>query len=210
MPLLICLRHGETDLNRQHRWQGHADEPLNATGRAQAMAAHAAVAQLELDLVVTSDLGRAIETAALALGDRVLPHRALADWREVDAGSWTGLTEAEARERFPEGWARYRTGGTGWDDGETYAALQERAGRAARDLASSVASDARVLVVCHAGTIRGLAAHALALDPDHARRALGRSDYLAASTFAIHADRIEVLRYNVPLATAVGGGPLPD
>ncbi len=46
--------------------------------------------------------------------------------REVDVGSWVGLTSDEAAARFPDGHARWVAGGTGWDDGETYPAMAER------------------------------------------------------------------------------------
>lgn len=212
MTLLLCVRHGETDLNRGHRWQGWSDEPLNATGRRQALAAREALDRIPVDLVVTSDLSRAVETAELLLGRRDVPRHVDPAWREVDAGSWTGLTAAEARERDPEGYARYQAGGTGWEGGETYAELQARAARAALDLAAAVDPTSRVLVVCHAGIIRGLAAAALGAAPEVGRSALGRCDYVALSVFGVDPGRIVLVRYNVPLipTTVRRGVPTGD
>ena len=55
-PHLILLRHGETDWNAEPRLQGHRDIPLNAAGRAQALAAAPSVAALAPDVIVSSDL----------------------------------------------------------------------------------------------------------------------------------------------------------
>ena len=46
--------------------------------------------------------------------------------REVDVGNWAGLTHDEAKKRFPEGYARRRAGGTGWEGGESYEQMGER------------------------------------------------------------------------------------
>lgn len=59
------LRHGQTDWNREGRFQGHTDVPLNATGIAQAQAAAARLASAPIDRIVTSPLIRALKTAAI-------------------------------------------------------------------------------------------------------------------------------------------------
>jgi broad specificity phosphatase PhoE len=165
---LLLARHGESDWNAERRWQGHADRPLTARGVEQAKALAARLAPVELDGVYSSDLTRARETAAVVAESKGLEVRVRRDLREVDVGSWSGLTREEARERFPDGYERWFRGGPGWTDGETYEEMTERVGAAVH----SVARDhpgGRVLVVSHGGPIR--AVHALALDMDvHAYR----------------------------------------
>ena len=46
--------------------------------------------------------------------------------REVDVGSWSGLTREEIEQRFPDQYARWLDYGQGWDDGETYEAMADR------------------------------------------------------------------------------------
>lgn len=102
MPLTLLLaRHGETDLNREDRWQGRIDAPLNAAGQAQAQRL---ADQLPpgIEAIVASPLQRARQTAepaALRLG---LPIAFEDDFRERDFGVFDGLTEAEAAAQFPE------------------------------------------------------------------------------------------------------------
>ena len=136
---ILLARHGETEWNRLGRWQGHADPPLNETGRSQAAAL---AEQLEGDgiaAVYSSDLRRASETARIVagrLGLEVTEDRAL---REIDVGSWQGLTKAQID-------------GRPWD-GERYEHHSERVTRALREIAARH-PDGRVLVVSHGGSLR--------------------------------------------------------
>ena len=162
---LVLARHGETDWNRVGRWQGHADPPLNETGRRQAAGLADRLAGDGIAAVYSSDLARARETArtvAHRLGLGVVEDPAL---REIDVGSWSGLTRAQVAERFPEGYARWLEGEIG-HDGETREQLAERAVRAARTIAGRHAGET-VLVVTHGGVIRALRRHA-AGDPGDA------------------------------------------
>src|SRR5215469_12100275 len=104
MTTLFVARHGQTDWNFEHRWQGHADPPLNATGRAQSVALGESLAGLRIDLVVSSDLRRTSETAELAAARLGLAVELDPRLREVDVGEWSGLTSAQVEERFPEGY----------------------------------------------------------------------------------------------------------
>ena len=204
MPLLHCVRHGETDGNRAARWQGHADEPLNATGRAEAEAAARALAAVPFDAAILSDLARARETGEAILARRAVPTTVDAAWREVDTGSWTGLTAAQAREADPEGWHDYAAGGAGWAGGETYEQLHTRIRVAVERVVAAHPSTASILVVTHAGAIRALAALALGATPAAARRDLAAVDHCALTTLVAERGHLLLRRYNVPLVPAAG------
>jgi broad specificity phosphatase PhoE len=150
---LLLVRHGETDWNRERRFQGHADPPLNAAGREQAELLAAELEGQGIALVYTSDLRRARETAEIVaerLGTDVVPMRQL---REIDVGEWQGLSWPEIEERFPEGAQRWHETGQGWEDGETYDELGERVIAALCRIAAAHPAQ-RVLVVGHGGTVR--------------------------------------------------------
>ena len=70
MTELIVIRHGETDWNRQHRFQGQIDVPLNAVGLAQADRLGKRLADEPIDVLVCSDLQRACRTALPLHGPR--------------------------------------------------------------------------------------------------------------------------------------------
>lgn len=63
--IIYVVRHGETDWNREDRLQGHSDIPINETGRAQARAAAEKLKKQKVDVIYSSDLMRAMETAAI-------------------------------------------------------------------------------------------------------------------------------------------------
>jgi broad specificity phosphatase PhoE len=100
---------------------------------------------------------------------RGLAVRQLAALREVDVGSWSGLTREEAERRFPEAYRRWAAGAEGWDDGETYGDLSRRVVAAVLAIGADHPND-RVLVVAHGGSIRSVHAAALGVDVHAYRR----------------------------------------
>lgn len=162
MTTILLARHGESDWNREGRWQGHADRPLTEHGRLQARALAERLRGAPLPVIYASDLSRAAQTAQIVGEILKLQVVELPGLREVDVGSWSGLTLPETEERFPEGVARWRRGGTGWDGGESYAAMTRRVVETIRTLALSH-DGGQLLVVCHGGCIRALHARALRL-----------------------------------------------
>lgn len=166
---ILLARHGESDWNAERRWQGHADRPLSERGRGQAQTLAERLEHIDVDAVYASDLQRALDTARAVAARRGLDVVRLRDLREVDVGSWSGLTRDEAAERFPEEFERWQGGEIGWDDGETYEAMSERVVDAIRRIAGAHPGE-NVLVVAHAGPIRAIHAHALGIDVHAYRR----------------------------------------
>ncbi|MDA2963523.1 MAG: histidine phosphatase family protein, partial [Actinomycetota bacterium] len=92
---VLLWRHGQTDWNIVNRFQGHSDIPLNDVGRYQVQHAAEILAGMIPTAIISSDLGRARETAqALAnlVGLSVTTYQAL---RETNGGLWEGKTGAE-------------------------------------------------------------------------------------------------------------------
>jgi broad specificity phosphatase PhoE len=147
---IVLVRHGETDWNRERRYQGHLDPPLNAAGRAQSERLAQELAAELFDVIYSSDLSRALETAEIVgarLGLAVLPDPGL---REVDLGSWAGLTRDQVIERFGE---------SPTHDGETRTEHTGRVVEAVRTIAKRHPGGS-ILVVTHGGSIRAIEAAA--------------------------------------------------
>jgi broad specificity phosphatase PhoE len=159
---ILLARHGETAWNAERRWQGHADEPLNEVGRAQARRLGEELANVDLAAAYSSDLRRARETAEIAVSGRAIPVVMMEALREVHVGDWSGLTHAEIEQRFPAAVRRWREGGRGWNGGETYDEMGARVVEALRRIAEAHEAET-VLVVGHGGGIRAARAHAAGL-----------------------------------------------
>jgi len=162
---LYIVRHGETLWNNTLRYQGHADIPLNEKGVEQAHSLGRRLQKEGFDAFYASDLRRAYHTASIIAsyqGGRVQARSAL---REINFGSWEGLTREEIRLRFAqvaEKWWRAPLT-TRLPDGET---LQEVVDRAIAEIRRIVDDhpDGKVLVVSHGGTIRACIGYLLGLD----------------------------------------------
>ena len=169
MTQLLLVRHGETDWNRDRRFQGHADPPLNDAGREQARALADQLAGERIDFVYTSDLVRARETAEIVAARVGADVVVLSELREIDVGDWEGLTWPEIEQRHPEGARSWHEHGQGWTSGETYDELGERIIAALRRIAADH-PDQNVLVVGHGGTVRATRAFIEGLSVADSRR----------------------------------------
>jgi probable phosphoglycerate mutase len=150
MTTLLLARHGETEWNREGRWQGWADPPLNETGQRQARELAEQLRSTPFDAVYSSDLQRAHETAIIVAKPHDVPVVADPGLREIDVGSWSGLTRAEIDERFP---------GRERPDGETREEHLTRVLQTVERIARAHAGE-RLLIVSHGGTMRALRSHA--------------------------------------------------
>jgi probable phosphoglycerate mutase len=161
----ICfIRHGETDWNVDKRIQGHTDIPLNATGRAQALAMAFNAAHQRFNAIYSSDLMRTMDTAQ-ALAQRedqaVKPLPAL---RERHYGVFQGITAKQGAEQYPQAYAHYVARDLDYDF-ET--------GESLRGLAERVAAGIDWLVRHHRGQTIAAVSHSGVLDVIY-RRATGR------------------------------------
>jgi probable phosphoglycerate mutase len=169
------VRHGETDWNRELRWQGHSDPPLNALGRKQARALAESLARMQIAALYSSDLLRASQTAEIVGARLGLTTRTDAALRELDVGSWAGHTLAELETRHAAAVARWQvTGEPGWEGGESHKEMAARVLRAIRSIAAQHA-DEEVVVITHGGPLRALKALAAGVDYPGGRRSVART-----------------------------------
>ncbi len=95
-PRLLLVRHGETDWNRQKRFQGQIDVPLNDNGRQQGQQAAEFLKPIAVDYAVSSPMLRPKETAEIILQHHPDVRLDLDDnLREISHGLWEGKLESE-------------------------------------------------------------------------------------------------------------------
>jgi probable phosphoglycerate mutase len=167
MTRLLLARHGETDWNREHRWQGHTDVPLNELGLEQARSLAAELADEPLAAIYASDLRRAYDTARIVAERKGMQVIVDQDLREIEFGTWEGLTSDEIEHRFPGDLRLWREEGKTPErrGGESHEVFRHRILAAAHRIAAAHPGD-QVLVVSHGGALRALAVHADAIEHD--------------------------------------------
>lgn len=152
---LVLWRHGETDYNAALRMQGQLDSQLTAKGLGQARRAAPVLAALAPDVLITSDLSRAADTAAVLAAETGLALRVDRRLRETHLGKWQGLTHADVEAVWPGGIQTWR-GDPEWSPpgGETRVEVARRAARLVTELDGTAP---RTAVLCtHGGLIAGL------------------------------------------------------
>jgi len=154
MTELIVIRHGETDSNREHRFQGQLDVPLNETGRLQAERLAERLADEPVDAAWVSDLQRARQTAAPWATRRALTLRADARWREQSFGEIEGMKVHTLHVEHPELWSRWaeHDADFGLPGGESARQFHARILAALQALGEAHPRE-RVLLVTHGGVL---------------------------------------------------------
>jgi probable phosphoglycerate mutase len=151
----ICIvRHGETDWNIEKRIQGFTDIPLNATGRAQALAMAYNAAHHHFAAIYSSDLARALDTARAIAEREGLEVRSLPQLRERNYGIFQGITAAEGASRYPAAYAHYMARDPHYDF-ETGENMLDFAARVVEGIDWMVRhhSGQTVCAVCHGGVL---------------------------------------------------------
>ncbi|WP_129339267.1 histidine phosphatase family protein [Cellulomonas endophytica] len=164
---VLLWRHGRTAYNAGARLQGQVDIPLDEVGHWQAAtAATALLSRRTPTRVVSSDLGRARDTAGHLAALTGLPVALDPRLRERGFGRWEGLTGDEIGAGWPEEFALWRAGGDPPGVGaETRAAVGERVAAAVTEHAAALAHDETLLCVAHGAAISSGITALLGLPP---------------------------------------------
>ncbi|MEQ8236709.1 MAG: alpha-ribazole phosphatase [Syntrophomonadaceae bacterium] len=154
------IRHGQTEWNALHRYQGHTDIKLNQAGRIQARQVAEYLYQNEqIEAIYSSDLARSLETAQIIAQEIKLPVTSDRRLREIHFGRWEGLTFREVYDQFRQEFdtwfsntADFRAPG-----GESFQDLIDRSLQAVQDIAGK--HSGTVAVATHGGVIMALLYH---------------------------------------------------
>jgi ribonuclease H / adenosylcobalamin/alpha-ribazole phosphatase len=157
----LLVRHGQTEMSVAGRFAGRNDIPLTSVGVQQAAAVAERLARRGVDLVVTSPLRRARETADAVADAAAAPLTVDDDLAETDFGAWDGLTFGAVMARWP---AELKA----WQDdsdaappgGESFAAVASRVQRALDRLLADH-QGRTIVVVSHVTPIKTLVCRAL-------------------------------------------------
>jgi len=194
-PVVVLVRHGETEwtLSRQHT--GRTDIPLTDNGRAQAREVSRELASLNLGLVLSSPMSRALETARLAgLGAQVQTTEDLMEW---DYGDYEGLTTDEIRSKRKK-WSLWLDGAPG---GESAAEVGARADRVIDEARQVLAeAEADVALFAHGHVLRVLTARWLGLTPADGR--LFALEPATISLLGYERETAVIRRWNQPAGTS--------
>lgn len=168
---LIIWRHGQTEWNAQHRWQGQSDVQLNDLGRMQAGLAAPVLAGYGLTHLYSSDLVRAVETADILAAIVGLPVTRDARLREIDVGNWAGRTKLQIGAEFTKVLIKEEAGEDviRGETGESVRQVALRTSNALEDIAASVPVGSIVCVVMHGLAARVAAFELMGLTPDQAK-----------------------------------------
>ncbi|MDR1581589.1 MAG: histidine phosphatase family protein [Synergistaceae bacterium] len=157
---IFFVRHGETDWNKELKYQGSTDIALNENGRSQARKVGLRLSRVIPSKVFSSPLLRAYGTAEAIMEANAggAPVEVMDDLREISFGKWESLTYAEIMERHASDYKTwlenpFSSSPTG---GESFESLRTRSARAAEAVKSAAAPGAAILVAAHGVVLRTL------------------------------------------------------
>jgi len=168
---LHLIRHGESEWYKENRYAGHTDISLSREGRSQAQTLASWAKIMKPDVIFTSDLSRAVETAR-PMGDNLglIPHQSSL-LREVNFGSIEGLTPNEFRSNYPKLWKNFskKPAFTRMPEGESGDSALDRAWPMLKDMILTNL-DRKVIIVFHGTLMRLISCKLLGIGLNEYRR----------------------------------------
>ncbi len=165
---VLLIRHGRSVANAEGVLAGRSETPLDETGREQASSLGARLADVPLDLVVSSPQLRARQTAELVVGGRAEPVVDEA-FAECDYGQWSGTALSELATEPAWEIVQWLPSAARFPEGETMAQMAHRATHAVNSLVREH-PDSIIWVVSHGDVIKAILADALGVHLDHFQR----------------------------------------
>jgi probable phosphoglycerate mutase len=165
---LLLVRHGETDWNREGRFQGQIDIPLNANGRSQAEAAGRFLAPVTIHRAYTSCMARPRQTAeAILAAHPGVPLTSSTGLVEIGHGLWEGRLEQEIAEGWPELLADWKRAPetVQMPEGENLQQVWDRSLATWQRIAAGLDADETALVVAHDAVNKTILCGLLGLGP---------------------------------------------
>ena len=152
--MLYIVRHGQTDWNLAHRFQGSQDLPLNATGMHQAELLAKRLAHIRFDAIYSSPVVRAKDTAkaiATAQNFKLEDIRYDDRIREYSFGTWEGRKVAEVKSQDAKLWDVYRHCPSTFhvEGSEDFSLRYEEMQAFLRELRALGQEKNNILLVCH-------------------------------------------------------------
>ena len=162
---IILIRHGETDANKEGRFQGASDSRLNETGLCQAEALGRRFASEKIDAIYSSPQTRAVQTATPIAHALSLPIETLEGLRELDIGELDGLQADDLRGRYSHVLDQWRTNVSvlTMPGGESIVGLQQRTWQAVLQIREKHEGNT-VAAVSHNFAIQSILIKALGMD----------------------------------------------
>lgn len=144
MGKLIVVRHGETEFNVEGRYTGRVDVSLNKKGLEQAKITAAKLKDMSIDIIISSTLKRAKETAEIISRELQVPIIEMEEFVEKYVGVYEGLTREEAKAKYPHMWEANSPKGA-----ETLEEVKERVHKALNRIQCKYLHNKNVLLVTH-------------------------------------------------------------
>jgi probable phosphoglycerate mutase len=155
LKTIILVRHGQSETNVQKVFTGQLNAMLTPMGIEQAERMARYVAQYPVEKVYASSLQRAVDTAAPICRLLNCPIETTADFWEIDAGAWQGLSFEEVADRYPDSYALWRQdfGKAHPDGGESCKQVYDRVVKAFCHIVENTPENV-ICIVSHAIPIR--------------------------------------------------------
>lgn len=160
---IYMVRHGQTDLNIKRVYYGSTDCDINEIGISQAENLRDFFENIDIDLIISSDLKRAYHTAEIIKGNRNINIIKEKGFREINFGDWENRTFKDIMENDPQ---NYKIWTQNWFDikfpnGESYMEFANRIEKSFFNLIKEYSDLKNILIVSHNGTLSSLLCSAL-------------------------------------------------